>query len=212
MIKYSRIWISGLLTGLTLQLAIGPIFFYVLGITLKSGFANGFMASLGAVAADFTFIFLSIFGITRFMTGEKFKRIFSIVGPLLLISFGVFFMISALGKQDNRDAFFGQDWNGLNSFISTFVLTLSSPLSIFFWSGIFTTRALEKNYNSRELVFFGIGAGCATFIFIPAVMLIVSLFRLMIPVMVLKILNSAVALVLIVYGVIRLTKIKASVK
>ena len=57
--KQRKIYFQGLLTGLLLQLSIGPIFFYILGIVLDSHYLNGFYAILGAALADFIFIFLS---------------------------------------------------------------------------------------------------------------------------------------------------------
>ncbi len=43
-------------------------------------------------------------------------------------------------------------WTPARSFTGCFVLTMSSPLTIVFWSSIFSAKALEKNYKKKHLV------------------------------------------------------------
>ena len=50
--------ISGLLTGLFLQLAVGPVFFYIFSITIDSNYRNGLFAVLAVTLADYIYITL----------------------------------------------------------------------------------------------------------------------------------------------------------
>ena len=66
-----KIFKNGLLTGLVLQLAIGPVFFYIINLTLQENTLNGLTATLGAMLADYVYIVLAIFGIGKLLEKEK---------------------------------------------------------------------------------------------------------------------------------------------
>jgi len=72
---------------------------------------------------------------------------------------------------------------------------------------LFAARAIEKGYTKKKLLFFGIAAGLATFVFLGSSVTLLSIFRASIPLALLKILNTAVGLLLIIYGMIRFCKI-----
>ena len=94
-----------------------------------------------------------------------------------------------------------------SSFIYTFFLTLSSPLTIFLWTSLFTAKAIEYNYSKNELLIFGFSTGLATFVFIGTAVIIFSLIKQAIPVALIQTLNIIVGCLLIGYGGIRLIKV-----
>ncbi len=98
-------------------------------------------------------------------------------------------------------------WTPINSFTSCFILTISSPLTIVFWSSVFSAKAIEKNYIKKELVIFGIGTGLSTLLFLSLTMLILSSLKSNIPGIIVQILNCSVGLVLIYYGITRTMKV-----
>ena len=85
-----KIFKNGLLTGLVLQLAIGPVFFYIINLTLQENTLNGLTATLGAMLADYVYIVLAIFGIGKLLEKEKVKKVFGIISSIVLIIFGIF--------------------------------------------------------------------------------------------------------------------------
>ena len=91
--------------------------------------------------------------------------------------------------------------------MSAFILTISSPLTIVFWTSLFAAKAIEKGYHKNQLIYFGMAAGSATFVFLGISVLMFSFFKAAIPIMLLRALNLLVGLLLITYGVIRLFKI-----
>ncbi len=197
--------ISGIGTGMFLQLALGPVFFYVAGITLDSSYTNSFSGILAVTLADYMYIVLSLMGIGRLLQKERIKEIFGLASSIILLLFGV--MICYKGLVFIRDA--GQahlEWTVVNSFTSCFILTLSSPLTIVFWSSVFSAKAIEKNYKKRQLVIFGLGTGLSTLLFLSAAMLLLSLLRSTIPDHAVQISNCIVGIVLIYYGIIRAVK------
>lgn len=63
--------LRGLATGMFLQMAVGPVFFYILSITLNSDIVASMAAVLGVVLADFIYIGVSILGIETLFEHEK---------------------------------------------------------------------------------------------------------------------------------------------
>ena len=51
-----RIFVNGLLTGLVLQMAIGPVFFFIINIALQKTLYDGFAAVSAVTLVDYFYI------------------------------------------------------------------------------------------------------------------------------------------------------------
>jgi len=198
--------LNGMMTGLFLQLALGPVFFYILGITMAGSYANSLSGILAVTLADYMYIVLSLIGIGKLLQEDKIKKIFGIISSIVLILFGLMMFYKGLVFINGAEQAGPAAWTPLRSFTGCFVLTISSPLTIVFWSSVFSAKALEKNYKKNQLVIFGIGTGLSTFLFLSSAMLILSLLKSNIPDLMVQALNCIVGLVLIYYGVARTIK------
>jgi len=194
---------NGLLTGLFLQLAIGPIFFFILNLTLQKTMMDGFAATIGVMLADYVYITLAIFGVGELLKRNRVKKIFGITSSLILIVFGLFIIGNILGSNGTM-SIDQIGTNLLSSFSTTFFLTISSPMTILLWTSLFATKAIEYNYTRRQVIFFGIGTGFATMIFMGSSVIVFSLIKHSVPTLLIQILNLAVGILLILYGGIRL--------
>lgn len=199
-------FISGIKTGLFLQLAIGPVFFYLVSIAVESNLFNSLMAVAAVTIVDYLYIGLSIIGIGAILQKDKIKQRFGVLSSLVLVLFGAMIFYKGLGHIGSRGQIHTFTWTAANSFISTFVLTISSPLTIVFWSSIFSAKAIEHNYRRQELTAFGIGAGAATVLFLGATVSLVAALKTNIPDWLVQSMNCLVGLILIYYGVTRALK------
>lgn len=199
--------LSGFLTGLLLQIAIGPVFIFILNISLQKTVIDGLFAVLAVTIVDYIFIALAVLGVGKLLEKPKIKLGLGITSSVVLIIFGII-MILAI-KQNNFDNISNTylESNYLSSFISAFLLTISSPLTIVFWTGLFAARTIEKGYTQKQLLFFGIAAGLATFVFLGSSVTLLSILKASIPIMFLTISNLTVGIVLILYGMVRLFRI-----
>ena len=196
--------LKGLLTGLFLQLAIGPVFFFILGITLNNSFYNTIFAIIAVTIVDYLYISLSLLGLSKVIENDKAKTLLGVLSSVVLIFFSSIILknvFHSLSITQNTN-----QWTPVKTFISCFLLTLSSPLTIFFWTGIFSAKAIEYRFTKKQLVVFGIGAGSATFIFMISTMFVLSLFRANIDGKIIKTLNFIVGLLLLYYAISRLIK------
>jgi len=201
-----KIFKNGLSTGLLLQLAIGPVFFFIINLTLQRSILDGLVAVLAVTIVDYFYITLAILGIGKLLEKKKVKRIFGIVSSIVLIIFGGIIIKDVIGSDISASVDTSSS-NLLTSFISVFFLTISSPMTIVFFSSLFAAKALEYNYSKRELLIFGLSTGSATFIFLGISVILFSLLGGAIPIIIIKILNFCVGILLIGYGIVRLVKI-----
>ncbi len=195
---------NGLLTGLTLQLAIGPVFFYITNLALQRSLLDGLAGVLGVTLGDYFYITLSILGLSKLLENEKVKRIFGSISSIVLIIFGMMIIKGAVG--DISSVVTTTPSNILSSFSSVFFLTLSSPLTIVLFTSLFTAKAVENNYTQKKLWLFGLGTGSATFLFMFSSVILLTLIKGAIPMTLIKSLNLLVGVLLMGYGGLRLFK------
>lgn len=200
-----KILMNGLLTGLFLQLAIGPIFFFVLSTAAESDLIVAWAGVLGVVLADYIYVALSILGIAKLIDHPKVKKTFGIISAAVIIAFGAYLLWEAI--RGARGLAVSDERTMAGAFATCFFLTISSPLSLFFWSSVFAVRAIEKNYNKKDITIFGIGAGLSTLLFLGAAVTIVSAVNASLPANLVGILNIIVAVVMIGYGLVRFIKL-----
>lgn len=199
-----KVFIHGLATGLGLQIALGPVFFFIANLTLRGTIFNGLAGVLAVTIVDYFYIALSILGVGKLLEHKKVNKTFGIVSSIVLAIFGISIIKGAFGGVSTTvDA---SSMNLMTSFVSVFLLTISSPMTILFFTSLFTAKAVEYNYKKKELVAFGLGTGFATVLFLGISTTILSLVKEDIPVVLVQVLNLTVGLLLIGYGGIRLIK------
>jgi len=201
------IFLNGFLTGLLLQIAIGPVFFFILNIALQRTVIDGLSAVLAVTLVDYLFITLAVLGVGKLLEKPKIKTVLGVVSSIVLVGFGIAMVLmikqTALGNSTATTPESGY----LTSFMSAFALTISSPLTIVFWTSLFAAKAIEKGYQKKELVLFGIAAGFATCVFLGFSVALFATIKASVPVMLLRTANTAVGTLLIGYGIVRLFKI-----
>jgi threonine/homoserine/homoserine lactone efflux protein len=201
------IMLDGFLTGLVLQIAIGPVFFFIFNLSLQKSIVDGLVAVIAVTLVDYIFIALAVLGVGKLLERPGIKFGLGIISSLVLVFFGIMIMTSITqgGQVGSLGDPTGPDYT--SSFVSAFLLTGSSPLTIVFWTGLFAAKAIERGYARRQLVFFGLAAGMATFFFLGSSVTLLSILRASIPLTLLRILNTGVGGLLIFYGAIRLSGI-----
>jgi threonine/homoserine/homoserine lactone efflux protein len=200
-------FLKGLLLGLTLQLAIGPVFFFIVNISLQKTISDGFAGVLGVTLGDYTYILLSILGIGKLLENKRTRKVFGIISSIVLIIFGLM-LLKNVSTFHVLNTNITETTNIISSFFSVYFLTISSPLTIVLFTSIFTAKAVEYNLTKRQLLLFGLGTGFATFLFMAASVILFSIIKMSVPEIIIQLLNSLVGCLLIGYGVLRLLKIR----
>jgi len=199
-----RLFLYGLSTGLVLQLAVGPVFFFVVGIAMQQSVFHGLAAVAGVTVADYFYIALSLFGVGRLLERPRVKNIMRVLSACIIIFFGLLMIYAALRTVQGGASPTDRTGRIFACFIAAMMLTLSSPLTILFWTGLFSAKAMEHDYNRRQLLVFGYSAGLSTVLFLGTAVIAVSLIKQGLPTGMLHLLNLPVGVILIINGILRL--------
>ena len=189
-----------------MQLAIGPVFFFIANLTIQKTIFDGLAGVFAVTIVDYFYITLAILGIGKLLENKKVKRIFGIISSVVLAIFGVI-IIKEIADVGTSTQIISNSTNLFYSFTSVFLLTISSPMTIVFFTSLFTAKAVEYNYTKNQLLIFGLGTGMATFLFMGISVLVLSFIKGGIPIALTQILNLIIGCLLIVYGAFRFVKV-----
>ncbi|MBN2509482.1 MAG: LysE family transporter [Spirochaetales bacterium] len=195
--------LRGLLTGFALQLAIGPVFFYIANAAIRSGLVVSIAGTFGVVLVDYLYIGLAISGIGTVLEKPAPRKFLAVFGPLVLCGFGIMMIRAGAGSMTGSPDPVATVNSAFICFRNTVLLTVSSPLTILFWMGLFSTRAFELKLSRSGLILFGAGAGLSTLIFLSAASLLFSVAGSMLPDIAGPVMNILVGAVLIGYAAVR---------
>jgi threonine/homoserine/homoserine lactone efflux protein len=195
-----KIFVSGFSLGMILQLSIGPVCLYVFKSAAEKGFFYSELIIIGVFLIDAFYIFWAIFGISTFLKNEKTKIILKIIGFIILLFFGINIILSEITKMNLIPSINIINKNLNNPFLNGLLLTLSNPLTIICWIGIFSAKIIEKNYSKNEVVIYGFGALIPTIIFLSTVVIIGIIIKTFLPQIIISSLNILVGLIIIYFS------------
>lgn len=198
--------IDGFKFGMVLQFVLGPVFFFVFQTSMIKGLIPALLATLGVTAIDALYILLAVVGVGQLIEkNKKIETFLKYFGSLILIIFGIFLLFDTL-RGDLSTSFNVADAAYQNPFLTAAILTLSSPLTIIFWTGVFASKTINENMKVNELTLFAIGALLSTLIFLSATSILGNFTKLFVNNHIISLLNIAVGLLLIFFGIKPLVK------
>ena len=186
--------------GLLLQIAVGPVCLFVFSAAVGQGFARAIQAVLAVTIIDAAFITLAIAGIASLVSRPGFKRIVGIIGGGILVLFGLSIELSLLGVSIIPGFEFTMR-EGMSPFLAGLLMTGSNPLTILFWSGVFSSKIAEDGMDRTGMVFFGAGAVLSTMAFLSVVSIAGDLAGRFLPEIVITVLNGIVGAGLLFFGI-----------
>lgn len=200
-----KIIFNGFLTGLVLQVAIGPVFFLIINLSLQQDLVTGLSAVAVVTFVDYLYIALAIAGAGKIFEKVKTAKILDIGSSLILILIGLLMIKSTIGAGTIQNMNH-QPLGTLSVLTTIFMVTFTNPLTIVFWTTVFTAKTVEYSLTKKELLFFGLAAGSATALFLGLSTVAATLLKTSIPVIIIPIAHTLVGLVLIFYGMWRMSK------
>ncbi len=150
--------LEGFLSGLLIAMPMGAIGVLCLRYILVQGRVPGFAAGLGIATADALAAFIGALGLTiatNFVKDHDSWMRF--IGALILIGFGLFLVLSKKTKFDKNT-----EKGLLHIFFIMFVITLTNPLTLISFIGIFSSiglNSLDSNFPAAFLLSIGVFVG-----------------------------------------------------
>lgn len=125
---------SYVLLGLSLSAPIGPVNAAQLDKGIRGGFLHAWFVGLGALSADLLYMLLVYFGVVHFLDTPFMKTFLWLFGFFVLTYIGIDSLKQAgkipMGEMRGSEPL-------KKSFLSGFLMSVSNPLSILFWLGIY---------------------------------------------------------------------------
>jgi threonine/homoserine/homoserine lactone efflux protein len=157
----SSFFIRGLLIGLSIAAAVGPISILCIQRTLERGRLYGLVSGLGAATADACYGSIAAFGLTVIATFLLSQHVWiRLLGGIFLLYLG----IKTFMRRPAARAAVAQAHNFPGAYLSTLLLTLTNPTTILSFIAIFAgigVGAAAKSYLAAAIVVGGVFLGSA---------------------------------------------------
>ena len=152
------LFFKGLLIGISIAAPVGPIGVLCIRRALTEGQLTGLISGLGAATADAVYGCIAGFGLT-FISGFLVNQqtVFRLIGGIFLCYLGV----KTLLEKSTPEAVTSTQAAG--AFASTFFLTITNPMTILSFSGIFAGLGLmgTNSYLDAIILVVGVFLGSA---------------------------------------------------
>lgn len=141
--------LKGLRFGMLLQLAVGPICLMVFHTSTTYGVIYGLHLVLAIALVDTLYIALSCVGVAAIIKKGKINEVIKVIGCLVLVLFGANTIAGVFNLSFMPHIPLFSNVSGKNLFVQGLLLTASNPLTIVFWSGMFSTQMVENLWNKK---------------------------------------------------------------
>jgi threonine/homoserine/homoserine lactone efflux protein len=155
------LFIRGLIIGFSIAAPVGPIGILCIRRTLAEGRASGFLSGLGAATADALYGCVAGFGLTvisGFLVDQRFY--IQLIGGVFLLALGIKTLRSAPAERAAAASGTGL----AASYASTLLLTLTNPMTILSFAGIFAALGVADtggDLSAAALLVLGVFLGSA---------------------------------------------------
>lgn len=144
-------WWKGLILGFSIAAPLGPIGLLCIKRTLEGGRWHGVLSGLGAASADALYGSLAAFGLAALLERYTFIQTWTqILGGVFIIYLGIRFILT---KATAKEAGNGSRLENLGKvWLTTFLLTMSNPVTIFAFLGMFAGAGVQSTTAAIWLV------------------------------------------------------------
>lgn len=141
------VFLSYVLLGLSLAAPIGPVNAAQLDKGIKNGFFHSWLVGIGAFLADGIYMLAVYIGIVKFIETSFMQNFLWLFGSFVLIYTGIESIIKSgptiANEKRVKEPLF-------KSFSSGFLISISNPLTILFWLGIYGSVLAKTAATSDE--------------------------------------------------------------
>ena len=155
------LFIRGLIIGFSIAAPVGPIGVLCIRRTLADGRTSGFLSGLGAATADALYGCVAGFGLTvisGFLVDQRFW--IQLIGGIFLLALGIKTLRTVPAERKAA----ASDTGLAASYASTLLLTLTNPMTILSFAGIFAALGVADtggDFSAAALLVLGVFFGSA---------------------------------------------------
>lgn len=149
------VFLGYIFLGLSLAAPIGPVNAAQMDKGIKSGFLQAWLLGLGALTADIVYMLTVYLGVVKFLEAPFMQSFLWLFGFFVLMYTGIETLMNSnkLLTQSRSSE------SGLKSFGTGFIMSISNPLTILFWLGIYGSVLAKTatTYGTGELILYSMG-------------------------------------------------------
>jgi threonine/homoserine/homoserine lactone efflux protein len=161
-----NVYVQGLLFGMVLQLSVGPVCLAVFQRAITGRLRWALWMVLGVAMADGIYIALALAGVSSLLQFATIRTGLGLAGSMVLAYFGIRGLLTPRACRETPSV----DSTGRASFRYGFVLTMTNPLTIVFWGGVFAGLAAGSGIGTTSAIYlFAAGCVSATLFFLSAI-------------------------------------------
>ena len=159
-------FLKGIIIGFSIAAPVGPIGVLCIRRTLAEGRLTGLVSGLGAATADLFYGCVAAFGLTfisQFLIDQEMWL--RLLGGLFLLYLGIKTFLAKDGGKEIEEKKGGL----LSSYFTTFILTLTNPLTVLSFAAIFAGLGIVNtsgDYMSALILVAGVFSGSAVWWFL----------------------------------------------
>ncbi|KGR79107.1 LysE family transporter [Ureibacillus sinduriensis] len=186
--------------GISLAAPIGPVNAAQITKGIYGGFGHAWLVGLGAMLADAVYMAIVYLGVFHFLETPFMQTLLWSFGCFVLIYTGIDSIISA-GKEIKMNKLKGDSYK--KSFFYGFLLSISNPLSMMFWLGIFGSVLAKtvSTYDLDHVILYSLAIFIGLFIWDVTMAFISSSFKKILTAKLLGVISAISGLSLIGFGV-----------
>lgn len=168
---------NGILTGILASVPLGPIGVLIIQRTLSKGRYAGLFSGIGAAFSDMVYAIIAAFSLSFVIDFVREQQNYlQLFGSIVVLGFGVFLFLSnpvgQLRRQQKTSAS-----TLFNDLATTFAITISNPMIIFIFLGIFTGFNIIETGETEHILITILGIFSGAILWWFFISTLVSLFR-----------------------------------
>ncbi len=197
--------LKGLLIGFVTSVSFGPIALLIIRKTENNNYNRGLMAGFGASTAETIFAVIAGSGISlAYNFIEQYQMPIRFIGALIILALGLKLFLSKKSSDKNN-----KSKNIINThvpdFLSTFLLEIFNPLTLFMFMFIFTIfNVIPKGTTNLELFKFYSCVFLGTILWWGLIVVLANTFRKKLKLQNLQWLNKLMGSIIILFGMVLL--------
>lgn len=141
---------QGILSGITVSLMIGPIFFGLVDLTITKGWRSGLAYVAGIVVIDIILIML-VENLLNRIDFHDIKQPMGIIGGILLLVFGIVIFMS---KASTAHAPIEDIKTLFQAFVKGIVINVLNPFVTVWWITMYTTFSINYDSIAEKIQFY----------------------------------------------------------
>ncbi len=193
------IFFSYVLLGLALSIPLGPVIIAQMEKGIKNGFFSSWLVGLGAMSGDILFMALIYLGVSQFVNTPFMQTLLWLFGFFVLVYTGIESLMTTneISIKESRSSD-----TPLKSYLFGFLISISNPVSILFWLGIYGSILAKTaaSHGTYETLLYSSGIFVGLFLFDLSTAILSSSFRHILTDRLLKTLSNCAGLTLIGFG------------